>query len=81
MPTADFFGLPLKGLFWFALFFLAIRKRIYLIAISLWILFSRKRIIVFLYLELERTLQKIPPEIMFMYSGKKLNRERGDVFD
>ncbi len=31
------------------------------------------------YLDLERTLQKIPPEIVFRYSGKKLNNERGDA--
>jgi hypothetical protein len=30
------------------------------------------------YIELERTLQKIPPEIVFRYSGKTIEQERGD---
>ena len=30
------------------------------------------------YLDLERTLQKIPPEIVFRYSGKNIKQERGE---
>ena len=31
------------------------------------------------YIELERTLRKIPPEIVFRYSGKTIEQERGNV--
>ena len=31
------------------------------------------------YIELERTLRKIPPEIVFRYSGKTIDQERGNV--
>ena len=31
------------------------------------------------YIELERTLQKIPPEIVFRYSGKTIEQERGNA--
>ena len=31
------------------------------------------------YIELERTLQKIPPEIMFRYSGKTINRKENAI--
>ena len=31
------------------------------------------------YIELERTLRKIPPEIVFRYSGKSIEQERGNA--
>ena len=31
------------------------------------------------YIELERTLRKIPPEIVFRYSGKTIDQERGNA--
>ena len=31
------------------------------------------------YIELERTLQKIPPEIVFRYSGKTINRKENAI--
>jgi hypothetical protein len=31
------------------------------------------------YIELERTLKKIPPEIVFRYSGKTMNREENAI--
>ena len=31
------------------------------------------------YIELERTLQKIPPEIVFRYSGKTINEKENAI--
>ena len=42
--------------------------------------FSQKKrhINVLTYIELERTLKKIPPEIVFRYSGKTIKQEVGE---